>query len=70
MRCDASWAQGAPSRYSQSSLTPDDHAVAFYEGFGFKRFPTRSGRLFLLTSTAAEAFARAADSRVLSSAFC
>jgi len=39
----------------------DEHAVAFYEGFGFKRFPTRSGRLFLLTSTAAEAFARAAD---------
>ena len=39
----------------------DEHAVAFYEAFGFKRFPTCSGRLFLLTSTAAEAFARAAD---------
>ena len=39
----------------------DEHAVAFYEAFGFKRFPTRPGRLFLLTSTAAEAFARAAD---------
>jgi predicted GNAT family N-acyltransferase len=36
----------------------DEHAVAFYEGFGFTRFPTRSGRLFLLTSTAAEAFTR------------
>jgi ribosomal protein S18 acetylase RimI-like enzyme len=39
----------------------DDHAVAFYENFGFRRFPTRPGRLFLLTSTAAEAFARAAE---------
>jgi GNAT superfamily N-acetyltransferase len=39
----------------------DDHAVAFYENFGFRRFPTRLSRLFLLTSTAAEAFARAAD---------
>ena len=38
----------------------DDHAVAFYENFGFRRFPARLGRLFLLTSTAAEAFARAA----------
>jgi GNAT superfamily N-acetyltransferase len=39
----------------------DDHAVSFYENFGFRRFPMRPGRLFLLTSTAAEAFARAAD---------
>jgi ribosomal protein S18 acetylase RimI-like enzyme len=39
----------------------DDHAVAFYENFGFRQFPTRPSRLFLLTSTAAEAFARAAD---------
>jgi ribosomal protein S18 acetylase RimI-like enzyme len=38
----------------------DDRAAAFYESFGFTRFPTRPGRLFLLTSTAAEAFARAA----------
>jgi GNAT superfamily N-acetyltransferase len=39
----------------------DDQAVVFYEGFGFRRFPTRPGRLFLLTSTAAQAFVRAAD---------
>lgn len=39
----------------------DDHAVSFYQNFGFRRFPMRPGRLFLLTSTAAEAFARAAD---------
>ena len=39
----------------------DDHAIAFYENFGFRRFPTRPGRLFLLTSTAAQALARAAD---------
>jgi ribosomal protein S18 acetylase RimI-like enzyme len=39
----------------------DDDAVAFYERFGFRRFPTRSGRLFLLTATAAEAFTRAVD---------
>jgi ribosomal protein S18 acetylase RimI-like enzyme len=39
----------------------DDHAIAFYENFGFRRFPTRPGRLFLLTSTATEALARAAD---------
>jgi ribosomal protein S18 acetylase RimI-like enzyme len=38
----------------------DDRAAAFYESFGFRRFPTRPGRLFLLTSTAAEAFGRAA----------
>jgi len=38
----------------------DDRAAAFYESFGLRRFPTRPGRLFLLTSTAAEAFARAA----------
>jgi GNAT superfamily N-acetyltransferase len=39
----------------------DDHAVAFYESFGFRRFPLRPGRLFLLTSTAAQAFARAGE---------
>jgi hypothetical protein len=39
----------------------DDGAAAFYETFGFRRFPTRPGRLFLLASTAAEAFSRAAD---------
>jgi ribosomal protein S18 acetylase RimI-like enzyme len=39
----------------------DDRAVTFYEKFGFRRFPTRPGRLFLLASTAAEAFVRAAD---------
>jgi ribosomal protein S18 acetylase RimI-like enzyme len=33
----------------------DDHAIAFYENFGFRRFPTRAGRLFLLTSTATQA---------------
>jgi ribosomal protein S18 acetylase RimI-like enzyme len=37
----------------------DDNAVAFYEGFGFLRFPTRPRRLFLPTATAAEALARA-----------
>ena len=36
----------------------DDQAVAFYESFGFRRFPTRPRRLFLLTSVAAQAFAR------------
>ena len=39
----------------------DDRAAAFYENFGFKRFPARLERLFLLTSTAAEALARTAD---------
>ena len=39
----------------------DDRAVSFYESFGFRRFPVRQNRLFLLTSTAAEAFANAAD---------
>ena len=39
----------------------DEHAVAFYESFGFRRFPGRPRRLFLLTSTAAEAFARASN---------
>jgi ribosomal protein S18 acetylase RimI-like enzyme len=37
----------------------DEHAVGFYERFGFRRFPARPRRLFLLTSTAVEAFARA-----------
>jgi GNAT superfamily N-acetyltransferase len=36
----------------------DDHAVRFYQSFGFRRFPMRPGRLFLLTSTAAEALVR------------
>jgi len=39
----------------------DEQAMAFYESFGFRRFPGRPRRLFLLTSTAAEAFARASD---------
>jgi len=39
----------------------DERAVGFYESFGFKRFPERKNRLFLLASTAAEAFARATD---------
>ena len=34
-------------------------AAAFYESFGFRRFPTRPGRLFLPTSTAAQALTRA-----------
>jgi hypothetical protein len=38
----------------------DDRAIAFYEDFGFKRFPTRPGRLFLPTLIAAEASARIA----------
>jgi ribosomal protein S18 acetylase RimI-like enzyme len=37
----------------------DDPAVAFYESFGFLQFPTRPRRLFLPTSSAAEALARA-----------
>jgi ribosomal protein S18 acetylase RimI-like enzyme len=41
----------------------DDRAIAFYENFGFRRFPLQQNRLFLLTSTAVEAFKRAADSR-------
>lgn len=34
----------------------DAAASAFYEGFGFRPFPLRPRRLFLLTSTAAAAF--------------
>jgi ribosomal protein S18 acetylase RimI-like enzyme len=34
----------------------DDRAIAFYESFGFRAFPNRPRRLFLLTSTAADAF--------------
>lgn len=34
----------------------DDRAIAFYESFGFRAFPNRPKRLFLLTSTAADAF--------------
>jgi ribosomal protein S18 acetylase RimI-like enzyme len=39
----------------------DEHAIAFYESFGFRRFPGRPRRLFLLASTAAEAFARSSE---------
>jgi len=39
----------------------DSRAVAFYEDFGFKRFPMRPQRLFLLPSTAAEALTRAEE---------
>jgi len=38
----------------------DDHAVTFYQGFGFSPFPARPRRLFLLASIAAKAFADAA----------
>jgi ribosomal protein S18 acetylase RimI-like enzyme len=33
----------------------DERAATFYEGFGFRRFPLRPDRLFLLASTAAAA---------------
>jgi ribosomal protein S18 acetylase RimI-like enzyme len=33
----------------------DERAATFYEGFGFRRFPLRRDRLFLLASTAAAA---------------
>ena len=36
----------------------DAAASAFYEGFGFRPFPLRPQRLFLLASTAAVAFER------------
>lgn len=36
----------------------DDRAVAFYESFGFRAFPSQPNRLFLLTSTAAAAMER------------
>jgi GNAT superfamily N-acetyltransferase len=39
----------------------DDHAAAFYETFGFQRFPVQRDRLFLLTTTAVEALTRTAD---------
>jgi ribosomal protein S18 acetylase RimI-like enzyme len=39
----------------------DDHAIAFYQGFGFSPFPTRPRRLFLLASVAAQAFADATE---------
>lgn len=35
----------------------DERASAFYEGFGFRPFPTRPQRLFLLASTAAAGLA-------------
>ncbi len=38
----------------------DDAARAFYEAFGFKAFPSRPNRLFLLASTAAAAVAHLA----------
>jgi GNAT superfamily N-acetyltransferase len=37
----------------------DERGVAFYESFGFQPFPTRPRRLFLPTSTAAQAFTHA-----------
>jgi len=37
----------------------DERAAAFYEGYGFERFPTRPLRLFLPASTAAAALERA-----------
>ena len=36
----------------------DERARAFYEGFGFRRFPLRPNRLFLLASSAATALER------------
>ena len=36
----------------------DEQAATFYQGFGFRRFPNEPRRLFLLTTTAAEAFER------------
>ena len=39
----------------------NEEAVAVYASFGFRQFPTRPRRLFLLASTAAEAFARASE---------
>mgnify|MGYP001557720114 CR=1 FL=1 len=36
----------------------DEHAVRFYEGFGFRRFPLRPNRLFLLASAAIAALER------------
>ncbi|MGQ0664249.1 MAG: GNAT family N-acetyltransferase [Pseudomonadota bacterium] len=41
----------------------DERARAFYQAFGFTPFPTRPGRLFLLTSTAATALERSTTSR-------
>jgi ribosomal protein S18 acetylase RimI-like enzyme len=35
----------------------DEHAVTFYKAFGFRPFPLRPQRLFLLSATAARAFA-------------
>jgi GNAT superfamily N-acetyltransferase len=37
----------------------DEHAVAFYETFGFQPFPRRPRRMFLPTSTAIQALTRA-----------
>jgi ribosomal protein S18 acetylase RimI-like enzyme len=36
----------------------DERAATFYEGFGFRRFPLRPSRLFLLASSAATALER------------
>jgi len=36
----------------------DEHAADFYRGFGFRPFPSRPERLFLLTSVVAAAFQR------------
>lgn len=37
----------------------DDRAASFYEGFGFRRFPSRPSRMFLTASSAATALERA-----------
>jgi GNAT superfamily N-acetyltransferase len=39
----------------------DERAAAFYEGFGFRRFPLRANRLFLLASTAVAALEKTAS---------
>ena len=36
----------------------DERAAAFYEGFGFRRFPLRPSKLLLLASSAAAALER------------
>lgn len=36
----------------------DERAATFYEGFGFRRFPLRPNRLFLLASSAVKALER------------
>ena len=36
----------------------NDRAIAFYQRYGFRPFPSRPNRLFLLTSTAAAGYAK------------